>query len=98
MSSYKEKFIREITPEDKKISISGSIINKEDNLVLIDDSTGVIAVNINTSLNVKTFVRVFGYLIRNNNDFQLQGQIIQDLGNVNRTLYNKVKSFLNQKE
>jgi len=97
MQAYKEKFINEITKQDTKVAISGLIIDKEDNLIFIDDKTGVIAVNLETTLPINTFVRVFGYLINNGNEMQLQAQLIQDLSNVDKKLYNKVKTLMNQK-
>ena len=97
MQAYKEKFISEITKQDTKVAISGLIIDKEDNLIFIDDKTGVIAVNLETTLPINTFVRVFGYLINNGNEMQLQAQLIQDLSNVDKKLYNKVKTLMNQK-
>jgi len=97
MPSYKEKFINELGEEDKKIAVSGLIIDKEDNLIFIDDGTGVLAVDIETNLLINTFVRVFGYLI-NNGDMKLKGEVIQDLSPANKQIYNKVKILLNQKQ
>ena|SRR3989344_3547226 len=97
MPSYKEKFINELGKEDKKIAVSGLIIDKEDNLIFIDDGTGVLAVDIETNLLINTFVRVFGYLI-NNGDMKLKGEVIQDLSPANKQIYNKVKILLNQKQ
>ena len=98
MPAYKEKFINEITIKDIKIAVSGLIINKDDNLIFIDDGTGVIAANIETSLPINSFVKVFGYLINNGEEMQIQGQLIQDLTQVNKKLYNKVKILINQKQ
>ena len=98
MPAYKEKFINEITRDDRKVSISGLIINREDNLIFVDDGTGVIAVNIESQIPINSFVRVFGYLLHNNDEVQLQANIIQDLSNVNKEAYNKLKKLLNQKQ
>ena len=94
MPAYKEKFINEITSQDVKLAISGLIINKEDNLVFIDDNTGVIPVEIETNLPINTYVRVYGYLINNE---QIKAELIQDLTQANKQLYNKIKKLLNQK-
>lgn len=98
MPSYKEKFINEIDKKDTKIAVSGLIINKEDNLIFVDDGTGVIAVDLETYLPINSFVRVFGYLINNGEEIQIKGSIIQDLSQVNKRLYNKVKNLMNQKQ
>ncbi len=97
MPAYKEKFINDLSKDNNKVAISGLIINKEDNLIFIDDKTGVIAVNIDTNLSINTFVRVFGYIVNNGNNLQIQGQLIQNLNDANKQLYNKIKILLNQK-
>ena len=97
MAAYKEKFIQELNKQDTKVAVSGLIIDKDNDLIFIDDKTGVIAANISTDLSINTFVKVFGYVINNGNELQIQGQVIQDLSNANKQLYNKVKMLINQK-
>lgn len=91
--AYKETFIKDLK-ENSKVSISGFIVEKNENSIIIDDTTGNLPVIIQTDLNLNDFVRVFG-LYSNN---QLQAYIIQDLNNVNKNIYNKIKSILNQKQ
>jgi len=98
MPAYKEKFINEITEKDTKIAVSGLIINKEDNLIFLDDGTGVITINMVTDIPINSFVRVFGYLINNGEEMQIEGQIIQDLSKIDKKIYNKLKSLMNQKQ
>ena len=57
MPAYKEKFINEITSKDSKVAVSGIIIDKEDNLIFLDDGTGVMPISLETSLAVNTFVK-----------------------------------------
>lgn len=90
---YKETFIKDLK-ENSKVSISGFIVDKKENSIIVDDNTGSLPVIIETSLALNTFVRVFGYYANG----ELRGNIIQDLGNVNKQLYNKVKLLLNQKQ
>ena len=96
MTFYKEKQIREIIKDDNKVCISGLMINKDNNLIFIDDGTGVFPVSIETNLQVNSFVRVYGYLVKGE-ELSLQGIIIQDLSKVSKNLYNKLKTLLNQK-
>jgi len=98
MPAYIEKFISELNSKDSKVAISGLIINKDENLIFIDDKTGAIAVSIQTDLPINTFVRVFGYLMTQDKEFQIQGHVIQNLNDVNKRLYNKVKVSMNQKQ
>jgi len=98
MPAYKEKFINELDVKDNKIFVSGLIINKEENLVVLDDGTGAVTANIETNIPINTFVRVYGYLINNGEELMIQGQAIQDLSNVDKKLYAKVKALMNQKQ
>ena len=95
MQGYKEMFIKDLNKEEIKIAISGIIINKDNNHLIIDDTTGTIKVNIETDLSINNFVRVFGNLIFYNEDKEIQGHLIQDLNQVNKKLYQKVKALLN---
>lgn len=90
--SYRETFINELK-ESSKVSISGFIVQKNENSIVIDDNTGTLPVIIQTNLELNKFVRVFGYFSNN----QLQADLIQDLSDVNKQLYNRVKSILNRK-
>lgn len=90
---YKETFINELH-ENSKVSISGFIVDKKENSIVVNDNTGNLAVIIQTNINLNSFVRIFGYYINN----ELQAHLIQDLSDTNKQLYNKVKQILNQKQ
>jgi len=90
--AYKETFINKLE-NNSKVSISGFIIEKNENSIIVDDNTGTLPIVIQTTLSLNTFVRVFGYY----NNGQLQGNLIQDLTQINKQLYNKVKLILNRK-
>ncbi|MEK6907066.1 MAG: hypothetical protein AABW45_00920 [Nanoarchaeota archaeon] len=90
---YKETFINKLQ-NSSKVSISGFIVDKNENSIVINDNTGNLPVIIETNLELNTFVRIFGYY----NNGTLQADFIQDLSNVNKQLYNKVKLILNQKQ
>ncbi|AJF62612.1 MAG: hypothetical protein QT11_C0001G0469 [archaeon GW2011_AR20] len=90
--AYKETFINKLE-NNSKVSISGFIIEKNENSIIVDDNTGTLPIIIQTTLSLNTFVRVFGYY----NNGQLQGNLIQDLTQINKQLYNKVKLILNRK-
>ena len=90
--SYKETLVNELK-ENSKVAVSGFIIEKNENSIVINDSTGNLPVIIQTDLGLNSFVRAFGYY----SNGSLQANFIQDLGNVNKQLYNKVKLILNRK-
>lgn len=90
---FKETFINELQ-NNSKVSVSGFIVDKKENSIVVNDTTGSLPVVIETDLELNTFVRVFGQYMNG----QLQGYVIQDLSNVNKQLYNKAKLILNQKQ
>ena len=90
--AYKETSINKLE-DNSKVSISGFIIEKNENSIIVDDNTGTLPIIIQTTLSLNTFVRVFGYY----NNGQLQANLIQDLNQINKQLYNKVKLISNRK-
>lgn len=94
--SYKETNIKDIiSSKQKKIAIAGYIVSKNLDKISIDDSTGVINAIIETDLPINTFVKLYGFLLDyGNNSYEIQGHLIQELSNVNQSLYKKVKSML----
>ena len=90
--AYKETSINKLE-DNSKVSISGFIIEKNENSIIVDDNTGTLPIIIQTALSLNTFVRVFGYY----NNGQLQANLIQDLNQINKQLYNKVKLISNRK-
>ncbi|MFH1210033.1 MAG: hypothetical protein V1663_04560 [archaeon] len=88
MECYKERFIKDI--ESGRICLSGVIISKDNDNIVLDDKTGIITVNIETNFDVGNYVRVFGICF---DDF-LRGEIIQELNNSNKELHRSVKELL----
>ena len=92
--SYKEKFIKNLSKEDVKVALSGLIVSKGDGKVIIDDTTGTISAEVETTLDVNDFIKVFGVLLPYEEGFEVQGHFIQDLSNLDVEKYIKVKSLL----
>jgi len=94
MEGYKESFIKDLNLNSPKITISGLIVSKEENYLMIDDNTGIVQVEIENDLNVNDYARVFGILMEFNGKKVLKGEIIQDLSKVNKKLYQKIRDLL----
>jgi len=90
---YKETFIKNLK-NNSKAAVSGFIVDKNENSIVINDNTGNLPVIINTDLKPNNFVRVFGYYING----ELQAHLVQDLNTINKNLYIKFKMILNQKQ
>ncbi len=88
-----EKKVAEITPDDIRVRILGTVIDKKDNRLVVDDGTGKIDIvfdePVNTELN--KFVRIFGRVIPAEGGVELQGEIIQDMSRLDKELLKKVE-------
>ncbi len=89
-----EKNIKDLDVKDIKIAVSGLIVDKADEFIILDDSTGQVKVNINTNLEVNSYVRVFGRVLPYEDSLEVYGEIIQDFSKIDKLLYKKVKSLL----
>ena len=94
MKGYKEVFIKNLTGDTNTVSVSGVIVNKEDSNIIIDDTTGVLQVDVDNDFNVNDYVRIFGNLIKLEDKLVLKGDFIQDLNKINKELHRKVKELL----
>lgn len=94
MKGYKEFFIKDLDLTNTKISVSGVIVSKDGNNLVIDDNTGILRVDVENDLNINDYARVFGNLIKIENNLILKGDFIQNLNEINKELYQKVKNLL----
>jgi len=96
-SPYLEKDIKDISKDDINVAIAGIVIDKDEGIFTLDDGTGQINVLMNDfNLEGKDFIRVFGNVLSLSDNLQLQGELIQDLSKIDKLLYKKVKSLLNE--
>jgi hypothetical protein len=91
MPSTKRK-VSEIKAEDIRVSILGTVIDRQGEKVVIDDGTGKIDAVFDKEVKAEPnqLVRVFGRVIPMENGFELQGEILQDMSKLDMKLYNKV--------
>ena len=92
-----ERRISEIMAEDMRVSVIGTVIDKQDESIMLDDGTGKISIGFDSSVDVETdqLVRVFGRVIPIEQGFELQGEIIQDMSSVDKELLRKLRSLPN---
>ncbi|MEE9323411.1 MAG: replication protein RepA [Candidatus Aenigmarchaeota archaeon] len=87
-----EKKVAEIGKDDIRVRLLGMVIDRKDNVVVLDDGTGkinvVFAEPVVTEANKR--VRVFGRVIPSEGGFEIQGEILQDMSDVDLELYKKV--------
>jgi len=89
------KRISEIGKEDIRVRLLGTIIDKKDNLIVIDDGTGRINVTFSEPVRfeINHLVRVFGRVIPMEGGFDIQGEVIQDMKDIDLDLYKKVNEL-----
>jgi len=89
------KQISEIKIEDVRVRLIGTVIDKSDTRIALDDGTGKIDVNfkepVKTDLN--KLVRVFGRVIPMDSGFELEGEILQDMSKLDVDLHRKAISI-----
>jgi len=96
---YLKKIISEINPDtDLKVNLIGLIVDKKDDMIVLDDGSGKVSVfidipNIMEKININQLVRVFGSTLPTENGFEIKADIIQDLTNLNINLYKKVEEL-----
>lgn len=95
-----DRKISEIKPEDIKVSILGTIVDKKGDIIVIDDGSGKINAIFEEPVNfeVNTLVRIFGRVIPVETGLELRGEIIQDMTGLDMELYKKVKELENEIE
>ena len=95
---FVEKSIAEITQEDVRVRIIGTVIDKQENRMVLDDGTGKIEITFDDapSIGANKQVRIMGRVIPMENGFELQGEIIQDITGLDIDLYKKVNGLMKQ--
>ena len=90
-----EKKVSDIGKDDVRVRLLGTVIDKKDNVIVLDDGTGKINVvfseNAETETNKR--VRVFGRVIPSEDGLEIQGEILQDMEGVDLELYRKVSEL-----
>ncbi len=95
---YKEKNIKNLDINDINVAISGIIVSKIGNTILLDDGDAQITIISNNDQEFKenAYIRAFGTLIYIDNTLHLQTHFIQDLSNINKNLHKKIKGILSK--
>lgn len=91
-----ERKVSGIRPEDIRIRVLGTVIDKQENKLVIDDGTGKIEAVFEETVNAELnkMVRVFGRVIPLEDGFELQGEIVQDMSQLDIELSRKIDNFM----
>ncbi|MAG47718.1 hypothetical protein CL617_03860 [archaeon] len=91
---YKDKYIKDLKKEDVKVAISGIIIHKEEDKLVIDDGSGNILVTLSANVGVNSFVKLYGNLLPYEEKFEIHGHFVKNLDNVDKQLYKKAMDVI----
>jgi len=90
-----EREVASIKPEDIRVSLIGTVIDKKDTSMIVDDGTGKITLRTEDPITVEanSLVRVFGRVIPMEEGFELQCDVVQDMSKLDMELRKQVKSL-----
>ncbi len=90
-----ERRVSEIMAEDMRVSLIGTVIDKQDDSIMLDDGTGKISIGFEGPVDVETdqIVRVFGRVMPIESGFELQGEIVQSMSGLDRELLKKLREL-----
>lgn len=92
-----EKNVADIGKDDVRVRLLGTVIDKKDNVVVMDDGTGKINVVFEEPVKSESkSVRVFGRVMPAEKGFEIQGEILQEMDEIDLELYKKVKEIEKQ--
>ena len=88
-----EKKISEINGNDTRVRILGTVVAKDGNTIVLDDGTGRISATFETEpqVNIKQYVRVFGRVLQVDENIEIQGEIVQDMTQLDKELFKRIK-------
>ncbi|MFX1497255.1 MAG: hypothetical protein ACFFBH_06995 [Promethearchaeota archaeon] len=91
----KQRMIKDIADEDLRIQVTGYFKEKiDENLIILDDDTGEIKVNINDidfKFKQEDLINVIGELsIKVSGEKEIEAEIIQDRNGLNFEYYKKI--------
>lgn len=93
------KDIEQIDPQqDVRVRIVGTVLDTREDLIMLDDGSGTVDVFLNEedleAVQDGMRVRVFGRVLPTGDSFEIQGELVQDMTDLDMDLYNQVKPFL----
>ncbi|MDY6770542.1 MAG: hypothetical protein SV186_01135 [Candidatus Nanohaloarchaea archaeon] len=91
--------ITDINPrEDIRVRIVGTVLEKDDDSIMLDDGTGTTEVFLDQEdieeLEENDHIRILGRVLPTPDSFEIQGEIVQHMEGLNMDLYEQVKNLV----
>ena len=98
-----DRKVSEIKEDDIRVRVLGTVVDKADNTVVVDDGTGKITATFDEPVKAglaepKQLVRVFGRVINTADGLELQGEVVQDMSGLDVELYKRISKALKFKD
>jgi hypothetical protein len=94
---YHKKKIADIDPgSDSKVKVTGLVLEKQGDAMIIDDGTGKLKVfgSMVESAKVDKLARVFGIVLPGDTGFELKSDMVQDLSGADINLYKAIDELV----
>lgn len=93
------KKVEDIKPEeDVRVRLLGTVLSKEDDSLILDDGSGSVEIFLDEedlkSIEEKNKIRVLGRVLPTPESFEIQGELVQEMDNLDFELYNKAMEKL----
>jgi hypothetical protein len=92
---FVEKKISEISGSDSRLRLTGTVLDSTDNVIVLDDGSGRINVSFEDSVSAEANkkIRVFGRVLPKEDGFEMEGDFIQDMNDVDMEVLNKIQEL-----
>ncbi len=74
-----EKKIADVSERDIRIRLLGTIIDKQEDFIVLDDGTGKIKIGGQTTIKQNQLIRVIGKVVVGENGVEIQSEFIQNM-------------------
>ena len=92
----KERSVLTITPDDLRVSLLGTVIDNQENNIVLDDGTGKINITFDDDIKAEPgeIIRIFGRVMPHESGFDIQGELMQSMSGLDMELFKRFKSLL----
>lgn len=93
------KNIEDINPqEDVRVRVVGTVLETLEDSIMLDDGSGTTEIFLNDDdlddVAEDQRIRVFGRVLPTQDSFELQGEIVQDMSDLDMEKFNQVKQLV----
>jgi len=90
-----EKLIADVDQKDIRVRVLGTVIDRQDNTLVLDDGTGKIVATFDDPVDVKErkLVRIIGRVMPVDGGLELRGEIVQNMEGLDIDVFKKLSSI-----